>query len=567
MHPSFIARLAVFLVAMLTGSLSWAAVGKVVIAQGEVYALDANAQQRILKRRSDVFEGDTIVTGADGAIQIRFQDNAILALREESQLKITEYHGSEQNNGSERVLMDLLAGGFRTITGSIGKTDKDAYQVRTPNASIGIRGTHYEALLNQSSLLLGVYQGGIRVRNETGQIDLGADSQFFFARVAPGGRPQGLLNPPEELNTPLSPGNEEGGEPQPEEEPSARLNDEESEGIPLEEAFNQPIGEEPPVVPTTETESTQPTLVTDIQFTGVAASLTDTASETDNGDGTGDGTGGETQNDDLRLTDAQIDSLTQSPKPGLVVLTNSGGDAVHYGYVVDGVNGPVFVNYDTENMTELADGYVSPDRVFKGPETLNPIPLASHQLQDTSVEWGIWNASATDPGGLYQDPNLANPAETHTDPFYYVVADVVNVADRTGMASFDSYSCESSSGGAPCWSVSTSLGEVTSFSGSLSVDFDTATGNGYISMATDTDKSWSADFEGSLQGSQFMADTVTSSYLYNLDNTFMDSTGELNGYFTGGADQLYFVGGFNLESQQAGEHAEGVMLLQEYLPQ
>ena len=90
-------------------------IGTIIIAKGEVYALDTAQKSRALERRSAVLEGDTLVTGANGEIQVRFNDNAILALRAGSRLKISEYHGA-LNDRPEQVLMELLSGGFRTIT-------------------------------------------------------------------------------------------------------------------------------------------------------------------------------------------------------------------------------------------------------------------------------------------------------------------------------------------------------------------------------------------------------------------------------------------------------------------
>ncbi|MBU2862449.1 FecR family protein [Reinekea forsetii] len=183
---------------------AFAQVGKVIIAKGETYAVDATSQSRTIKRRSVILEGDTLITGADGEVHIRFNDNAILALRANSQLKINEYHG--QSNGQpEKVLMELLSGGFRTITGSFGKSNKEAYQIKTPNASIGIRGTNYEAVISGPDLVVGVYDGGVKLQNPSGTLNLGLDSAFSFAKVAsPQGPIQGLVQPPAELTEALT---------------------------------------------------------------------------------------------------------------------------------------------------------------------------------------------------------------------------------------------------------------------------------------------------------------------------------------------------------------------------
>jgi len=187
----------------LSATQAIANVGTVIIAKGEVYALDTAQNPRALQRRSNVLEGDTLVTGANGEVQIRFNDNAILALRAGSRLKISAYHRADDR--PEQVLMELLSGGFRTITGTLGKSNKAAYQIRTPQASIGIRGTNYEAVLSGTNLVIGVYQGGVRLNNSMGTLDLGLDSPYSFAQVSgPQAQIEGQLVPPKALSTPLA---------------------------------------------------------------------------------------------------------------------------------------------------------------------------------------------------------------------------------------------------------------------------------------------------------------------------------------------------------------------------
>ncbi|MGH8446844.1 MAG: hypothetical protein ACREVL_16350, partial [Solimonas sp.] len=47
----------------------------------------------------------------------------------------------------QRAFLRLLKGGFRTVSGLIGKANPDEYRVTTPVATIGIRGTDYYAYI------------------------------------------------------------------------------------------------------------------------------------------------------------------------------------------------------------------------------------------------------------------------------------------------------------------------------------------------------------------------------------------------------------------------------------
>ncbi len=174
--------------------------GQVIMATGQVMALAADGSERALQRRSAIAVTDTIVTGPGSRVQIRFIDNALLALQENSRLNIREYRLAQDGTGQSKVLMELVEGGFRTLTGSIGKGNEQAYQVTTPVASIGIRGTLYSALLQGNQLTAGVWQGGIALTTPGGQqVNLGSDSSFSFGRIGPDGF-QGLLQPPTELD-------------------------------------------------------------------------------------------------------------------------------------------------------------------------------------------------------------------------------------------------------------------------------------------------------------------------------------------------------------------------------
>ena len=176
---------------------------QVILAKGQASVISSKGKARTLKRRSKIYSGDVIKTGANGSVQLRFIDKALMTIKPGSELNITSYlydDGSKKTTKKE-VVMSLVTGGFRTITGVIGKGDKSAYKVKTPAASVGIRGTNYEIQQEVSgSFVMAVYVGGISVENEAGSIDLGLGSDFNYTRVAPGQAPKGLLVIPASLS-------------------------------------------------------------------------------------------------------------------------------------------------------------------------------------------------------------------------------------------------------------------------------------------------------------------------------------------------------------------------------
>ena len=132
------------LICMPVNAASLAA--QVILSKGVVTATNQEGTSRPLKRRSKVFSGDVIKTGPKGSVQLRFVDKALMTIKASSEMDISSYLYNQPGDTSnkEQALMKLVKGGFRTISGQIGKGDKSAYKVDTPAASIGIRGTNYE---------------------------------------------------------------------------------------------------------------------------------------------------------------------------------------------------------------------------------------------------------------------------------------------------------------------------------------------------------------------------------------------------------------------------------------
>ncbi len=165
----------------------------VIVATGEVFAVDAQQSKRELQRRSKIFEGDTLVTGNNGRAQVRFIDGAVISLRPDTEINIQKYRYGEAK-ADEGSLMTLLKGGFRTITGAIGK---EKYKLITSMATIGIRGTHYEAVINNNQLYVALWDGGVSVSNNAGHIDLGLGADYNFGMVQGANiQPHGQIDPP-----------------------------------------------------------------------------------------------------------------------------------------------------------------------------------------------------------------------------------------------------------------------------------------------------------------------------------------------------------------------------------
>lgn len=178
MNITDLIRGSVLLLAMTLASVAGATVGKVIVSVGQVEGMTPQGDVRVLKRRSEVFKTDTLKTYAGAKTQVRFTDGSMLALGENSLFKVEEYEFGSGN--TEKAVYHLLKGSMQTITGAIGKTNKQNYALKTPVATIGIRGTYYQLQLTPAGGLVGgVKDGAIVVENRAGVVQRVVAGEFF----------------------------------------------------------------------------------------------------------------------------------------------------------------------------------------------------------------------------------------------------------------------------------------------------------------------------------------------------------------------------------------------------
>ncbi|MBA6391507.1 FecR domain-containing protein [Colwellia sp. BRX10-3] len=190
--------------------------GKTMITKGTVNAI-SNEQEEIrpLKRRSAVFVNDVVTTGPSSKTQLRMTDGSMIAMKENSQLIIAEYKFGIDND-KDSVVLDLVQGGLRSITGAI-KADQGDYKLKTPIGSIGIRGTHYEVQIVNDTVWFAVWDGAIDVElaigiNAGSTLSLGFGENYSYASVGQNGTVTHFIEPPKIFKQGLSSKTQESNE-------------------------------------------------------------------------------------------------------------------------------------------------------------------------------------------------------------------------------------------------------------------------------------------------------------------------------------------------------------------
>jgi hypothetical protein len=180
--------------------------GTVTQSSGTLTVRKADGTVRILSQRSQVESGDTINTERDSYAQIRFTDGAQITLKPTTAVKIDSFRYTEDKPQDDSFLYSLVRGGLRAVTGVVGKRSSDKYQLGTATATVGIRGTTFNADdcvsdrdrasdcgRLESGVYVGVSDGEVLVRNGQGELGLAAGQ---FGLIAPNQRPLFLSTDP-----------------------------------------------------------------------------------------------------------------------------------------------------------------------------------------------------------------------------------------------------------------------------------------------------------------------------------------------------------------------------------
>lgn len=125
------------------GEAASGGVGQVTHLSGTLISRRSDGTVKLLSVKSAVNEGETLATQAGTYARVKFADGAEVVLRPTSQMKVDAYQFAEDKPGADNVVLSLLKGGLRKVTGLIGRRSREHVKVAAPNATIGIRGTHF----------------------------------------------------------------------------------------------------------------------------------------------------------------------------------------------------------------------------------------------------------------------------------------------------------------------------------------------------------------------------------------------------------------------------------------
>jgi hypothetical protein len=157
--------------------------GTVINLSGALMAQKADGTVKALAVRSEVEQGDTLVSEKNTYAQIKFIDNGEITLKPGTTFKVDAFSYDAGKPEGDSASFTLIKGGLRSITGLLGKRNKEKFQLKTPTATIGIRGTTFIAQMAPAAPGAGGLAPGLYVQVIDGLINLSnkGGSQNFAA--------------------------------------------------------------------------------------------------------------------------------------------------------------------------------------------------------------------------------------------------------------------------------------------------------------------------------------------------------------------------------------------------
>lgn len=129
--------------ALVAPAVSSAQVAKVLRSDGVAMLERSGQPRRILGVGEELAQKDIVSVGGDSSTMLEFRDQTRITLRPNTVFRLDTYLDGK----SESMLFGLVKGGFRAVTGLIAKRSPGSVQFQTATATIGIRGTEFDARL------------------------------------------------------------------------------------------------------------------------------------------------------------------------------------------------------------------------------------------------------------------------------------------------------------------------------------------------------------------------------------------------------------------------------------
>jgi hypothetical protein len=136
-------------------------VGIVVAVNGKATCIAPDGKSRKLKVKSPIFIGDQVKTKSKSKLQIMFKDTTTISIGQKAKMVIDDFV-FKPGDPRSKCETSITSGAFKILGGAISKMAPDQIKVKTPTATIGIRGTLGIGTASKESTTA-IYMGGVGI--------------------------------------------------------------------------------------------------------------------------------------------------------------------------------------------------------------------------------------------------------------------------------------------------------------------------------------------------------------------------------------------------------------------
>jgi hypothetical protein len=135
--------------------------------QGDVRVAPEGQGAAAATANETIPSGSAVMTGTNARAVLKFDDGQVIALGPDTSFKVVDFSYDTASPSEGRVVLDLLKGTLRAITGLIARANHQAFALRIPQATIGVRGTDFLVGVGNQAFV-SVNNGEIAVTNDAG---------------------------------------------------------------------------------------------------------------------------------------------------------------------------------------------------------------------------------------------------------------------------------------------------------------------------------------------------------------------------------------------------------------
>ena len=134
---------------LLTSINTWASIGNVSESTGTPGEI-TRGKEKVTGNKGTGIESNDIYTTRNGTVQLAFKDDTKVKVTENSRLLIDDFVFDPKKSDAGRLALKVGMGTVRYASGQIAKTNTQQVAIKTPTASIAVRGTDFTMTVDEA---------------------------------------------------------------------------------------------------------------------------------------------------------------------------------------------------------------------------------------------------------------------------------------------------------------------------------------------------------------------------------------------------------------------------------